>query len=938
MIINDILFILLRRVRPEAVIRSFVESNVLGTTNLMCMFPEQQGSWFETMFVNAMQNEFVHYTVDEARYSFAYAKGYELDHLGGSNDFGIFGLIAKAVENILITDSNNECLCKQKCILEFRNLAHPISPTIFMAAHLAKHDIIYSIERTFFSWNPIVRSNSIRLQRILDKGVAENHFHIGGSSNAFDFSWICLMNHFGPDRKKEFEKENSENDPLDTKYSGLNVSQESDYVLSFKAACIRLFLYLKLNDRTIVSLCGNEPSETGASCEPMTKDMKDHDFNDKKWLLERLSLDEEECDFYMDELCVLLQSMRSFCKPVDESGFIPDYALENEPIYSLGNADKTDHTNRAVRDYERCLFRPLAGEQRFLYQLFKAVFSRDDRIIPYLDVAYAYLLIFCRVRGELIQVNDRIGFGNFQKYQDRKSLFTASYPMYETMRTGIAERIVLENPQIVSFEGRFCPLASSEQMIAKVGRLINLGTKPIEGVFGLTENKYEESEKRDSEYNSREAALLSKMHFVVHFPKRAQWIGDDETKEMISPRDSKVRYDTMLQANAILEARKIAPEVMKYVTGIDACSNEIDCRPEVFACAIRKICQHRIDSDIFQMDLPVMRVTYHAGEDFLDPIGGLRAIDEAILYCCMTEGDRLGHALALGVDCEEWYAQKGYCVLCRSQELLDNLVWLHGKMHQYDINLNSAENFIGDWFGELYSQIYLNNLTNTERLLYTVDIEKYFASLSIRGNDPYLYFHNPETDARGFEQLWLDIEPWRYIPQKVCGYEPVTSALFHHYHFNYLTKKESDRIQLFEVPKAIVEAVCEVQRKMRYEIARKNIAVECNPSSNYLIGSFKDYIKHPIFQFNNSQLFPSYDLRSKECNPYLFASINTDDSGIFDTSLENEYALIASSLEKYNDTCPKGCEIPMENIYAWLDHIRSIGRAQIFKRAADYLN
>lgn len=42
-------------------------------------------------------------------------------------------------------------------------------------------------------------------------------------------------------------------------------------------------------------------------------------------------------------------------------------------------------------------------------------------------------------------------------------------------------------------------------------------------------------------------------------------------------------------------------------------------------------------------------MTYHTGEDFLDIVDGLRAIDEAMLFLQMEKGERLGHAMALGV-------------------------------------------------------------------------------------------------------------------------------------------------------------------------------------------------------------------------------------------------------------------------------------------------
>ena len=106
-------------------------------------------------------------------------------------------------------------------------------------------------------------------------------------------------------------------------------------------------------------------------------------------------------------------------------------------------------------------------------------------------------------------------------------------------------------------------------------------------------------------------------------------------------------------------------------------------------------------------------------------------------------------------------------------------------------------------------------------------------------------------------------------------------------------------------------------------IARKNIFIETNPSSNYLIGTIKRYNEHPIFNFYN------LGLEKIDLNHQISVSINTDDQGIFSTYLENEYALIALALEKYKDN--NGDYMYNQTmIYEWLDKIRQMGMEQSF--------
>lgn len=70
------------------------------------------------------------------------------------------------------------------------------------------------------------------------------------------------------------------------------------------------------------------------------------------------------------------------------------------------------------------------------------------------------------------------------------------------------------------------------------------------------------------------------------------------------------------------------------------------------------------------------------GEDFLDIADGLRAIDEAILFCGLERGSRLGHALALGIDSYEYYKYKGYKMILPKQILIDDIAWILQKANE----------------------------------------------------------------------------------------------------------------------------------------------------------------------------------------------------------------------------------------------------------------
>lgn len=74
------------------------------------------------------------------------------------------------------------------------------------------------------------------------------------------------------------------------------------------------------------------------------------------------------------------------------------------------------------------------------------------------------------------------------------------------------------------------------------------------------------------------------------------------------------------------------------VLGIDACSNEIGCRPEAFATEfryLRKVSELCYSVPWYRSPIEnyeELGITYHVGEDFLDIVDGIRAVDEAMTF------------------------------------------------------------------------------------------------------------------------------------------------------------------------------------------------------------------------------------------------------------------------------------------------------------------
>lgn len=77
-------------------------------------------------------------------------------------------------------------------------------------------------------------------------------------------------------------------------------------------------------------------------------------------------------------------------------------------------------------------------------------------------------------------------------------------------------------------------------------------------------------------------------------------------------------------------------------------------------------------------------------------------------------------------------------------------------------------------------------------------------------------------------------------------------------------------------------------------------------------------------------VFNGRKLKKIDTNMALQVSINTDDQGVFDTSLENEYAIMTIALKKTKDENNQ-LLYDLEDIYAWIDYVRRMGITQSFK-------
>lgn len=903
----------------------------------------------------AMANSYMpHYSNNEVENMYAFLcsefewhnnkmRGRETDD--EQRDVSVFDAVLLFADMVLTEENRVPCCCYEH-LLRWREMIVVLDEDLFVTAFLAQKDLLSMYQRTLFFWPPVIGHNNKELNRLMAQGVAENHFHLKGSSPTFHLSWISIMNNVtNPEFKKVFDQYEARRLSKKIAYRTKYVENEL-YVSYLQAALIRLYLFVYLQDAYITLRTQLIPEEyveryvafskIPESCK-VRPVMGEH-MVDPDRLMPYLPADiykRMKQDILRGDVEYLLTDVGElmYYLPVIQRniGQIKEDYAAGQLDYLLCETFLIHNENGRVNEI-------ISGERWLLYEIFRRIYSEDEKFRIHLNWFYAYILIKENIRAELIQANGNVGFNNFLLYQNRKELFIDNTP-FEKIYIRMAVRDTIINQHILKLEARITP----KNTALELKRTIEKYDLWISGGEWKKTPESDENVSTDSYF------------YVCHFIKEQDTGFENFPDYGEEYRHYKKRCEVKRHALAVYGFRQRYENLGTRLLGIDAASEEIGCRPEVFAQAFRFLKNQSVmytDYDTGKnCQLPDLSVTYHVGEDFLDMIDGLRAIDEAISFLNMRCGDRLGHALALGVDVEEWYQSKSGKVLISQMDYLDNLVWLYAKIRKFRIDgCEDAVRYIEKRYDEYFRVIYTNNMDDgylsevqkkaqeyyRERKIknnygssnYYFSINTYYDSWKLRGDDPEYYRRGYFRLNAGDEIEWDDYGINKVFPENYrIRYNPEAAYLYHTYHYNAQVKWEGNKKKEIRVNSSIIKAVKIVQRKMQWVVAQKGICIETNPSSNALIGTFKRYDKHPILNWFNKGLA----IRPAELEnvPQIQVSINTDDQGVFATYIENEYAYLALALEKMQDESGNP-RFSRTLIYQWLDNVRKMGLVQSF--------
>lgn len=355
------------------------------------------------------------------------------------------------------------------------------------------------------------------------------------------------------------------------------------------------------------------------------------------------------------------------------------------------------------------------------------------------------------------------------------------------------------------------------------------------------------------------------------------------------------------------------------------------------------------DANACQPDL--IHLSVHAGEDYDHPLSGLRHIDETVLFCGMREGDRLGHALALGIKATNWMEQHGDVLLPVDQHL-DNLVWCW----HYACELSQQSQGAAGLISSLQARIVRFSAEVNWASTVPSSPRDLFKAWELRKNCSYLAMKS-EGLTLGGDKVDLGVPDRETLEEKLSSSVPV--ALFQRrVAEEWSPTSVRPKLVLVRAPgsqslgvaadmledeetRDSLTFLTELQDYLLGKYCQQGLWIETNPTSNLYISRIEQYADHPIFRWNppcadqlqTGAKWNKFGLREGP----MQVLINTDDPGIMPTSLRMELALIeAAALE---------LGYAQDVVTSWIEEIRKQGlrvfkknHRQVFKSARDIEN
>ena len=363
-------------------------------------------------------------------------------------------------------------------------------------------------------------------------------------------------------------------------------------------------------------------------------------------------------------------------------------------------------------------------------------------------------------------------------------------------------------------------------------------------------------------------------------------------------RFARFYLDRRGHAQALVSVLRGFPGVLRTLRGVDLCTDEAGVPVWVVAPLVRWVREGGRAAaaalrDCGVTDIPPLRATIHAGEDFVHLLSGLRRLDEAIRHLDLEEGDRIGHAMALGLDPTTWFERVGRVVQTREERLFD-LVWEWDLYARGRAEVGGSGRFaylagaISRLGREMFEDVYA-----PEELVHFVRLLHCERELRAAG-----FPDRPGHGSAGAVRLGGDGED---RPRTLLRKYLRSTEVWH-------KGRALKTIALRDLSHEL-DALRALQNALRRTVGTSGLAVEVNPSSNLLIGDLGRIDEHPIWRLR--------PVRRSDDIPPLSVCIGSDDPLTFATTLPQEYQLLFDTIVLSGGS--------HEEALGWLEQAREAG-------------
>ncbi|MFP1922952.1 hypothetical protein [Lonsdalea quercina] len=480
-----------------------------------------------------------------------------------------------------------------------------------------------------------------------------------------------------------------------------------------------------------------------------------------------------------------------------------------------------------------------------------------------MDACYLlYLQCMNGFQRILVQRDDQFGFDQFQKFADdgtresfEKEYAARFHQLHGPNYNGRSDLFTLE--------GRFAPKDTQEKNI----KLIN---SILRGFIS-----YAEGEKNiitQCDLNALAERILThhrpSLRLVAHFIKRPWEI----KKPLTSTQKYSIKYrephfftlrEMLLHNGHILfELLENYPKLRKIITGVDAAANELETPPEVFSVLFRNCRRHGIQ-----------HFTYHVGEDFEHLLNGIRAIYEAIEFLDLRNGDRIGHATAIGINPQLWLKKMPDSIFITQGQWLENLLFLrHIALENPSSKFSLAH--IEAKIHELAWEIF-------EEQLNINILQQFFAHRDLE----------PKIVQYVVKERLCHFVDWRAQEHELIkNIKPEVLALLDKRWFSQKTIDKYEKKEEVSLAFTSFEMLLSAQQFVQSLVTKRHIILETLPTSNVRISHYHSIRDHHLFRW---MPVPSRKFDGDSC---MAIALGSDDPGIFVTDMRNEFYHLFSTL------------------------------------------